>query len=439
MDIMLIIIYSVGIIFCIFCSNFFSGAEMSYSSCNKTRLENLSEDKDEKKAKRAMTAFKIADSFDDTLSTILIGNNLVNIACSSLGTIFVMDIYAMLGGKGDAPSWISTLMLTVLIIIFGETIPKISAKKRANHNALSYAYIVRNLNIILKPVVVPVVGLVNLCTKKIKGEEDNDDVAVEELTDIIETAEEENVLDEDRSELVQAAIDFNDISVYEVMTARVDVLAIDIDDDEETIQKTISESSFTRIPVYEGSIDNIIGTLSLNRYLRACLDKENPDIRSLIMPPKFVYKTTKLPIVLNELRHAKQHLAIVTDEYGGTLGVVSMEDVLEEIVGEIWDESDMVEDEVVERADGRMEIDGDMTVDDFLEEIELDEDAIDCESETMGGFAIETLEHFPEPGESFVWNGYKIKVLEVDGRRVSKLLVEKNEQQSEGNENESNR
>ncbi len=428
---MILALYFIGIFICIVFSAFFSGAEMAYSACNKTRLDNLSEDGD----KKAGIAAKIVEKFDDTLSTILIGNNLVNIACSSLGTITVIEIYKMLtgdaaGAADDAPTWISTVALTVLIIIFGETIPKISCKKSANRTALRYAGIIRVLNAVLKPVVVPVVALVKLCCRPLKGEpeESDEEEAVEELTDIIETAEEEKVLDEDTSELVQAAIDFNDISAFEVMTARVDVVAIDIEDDREKINQIIASSTFTRIPVYEGSIDNVIGTLSLNRYLRACLDEKEPDVRKLVMPPKYIYKTTKLPIVLNELRRAKQHLAIVTDEYGGTLGVVSMEDVLEEIVGDIWDESDEVISEVVERPDGRYEIDGDMGLYDFLEELGLPDDTLsDVESETVGGWTIETLEHFPESGESFEWKDWKVTVVEAEDHRVSKLLVEKNE------------
>ena len=193
-DIIIIICYSIAIIACIILSGFFSGSEMSYSACNRTRLDNLSEDGN----KRAKAAAWIVEKFDDTLSTILIGNNLVNIACSSIGTVLVITIYQMiypLAGTDDAPTWISTLVLTILIIIFGETIPKISSKKQANKKALQYAYIIRALNIILKPVVVPVVGLVKLCCLPLKGEKHNedDDVAIDELTDIIETAEEEKV------------------------------------------------------------------------------------------------------------------------------------------------------------------------------------------------------------------------------------------------------
>lgn len=428
--IIFIVCYSVAIIICICLSNFFSSSEMSYSSCNKTRLDSLAEEGN----KRASLASKITEKFDDTLSTILIGNNLANIACSSIGTVLVISVYQLIypgASADDAPSWVSTVVLTTLIIIFGETIPKITAKKNANKNALRFAYIIKGLNIVLKPVVVPVVALVRLFTKAFKGEkfDDDDDVAIDELSDIIETAEEEKVLDEDASELVQAAIDFDDTPVHDVMTARVDVVAIDIDDDLDSIDKIIEESTYTRIPVYEGSIDNIIGILSLNRYLRARLDGKNPDIRSIIMPPKYVYKTAKLPNVLQELRYAKQHLAIVTDEYGGTLGIVSMEDVLEQIVGDIWDESDEVSEEVVEHSDGKIEFDGDTTIDDFLEALDLNENEIECESDTVGGWTIETLEHFPEKNEKFEWNDYNVTVLDADDRRVLKIMVEKKQKE----------
>ncbi len=213
-EVILIIIHSFAIVLFVMLSGFFSGAEMSYSSCNRTRLDNLSEDGD----KRAKAAARIVAKFDDTLSTILIGNNLVNIACSSVGTILVISIYQLAypaSRTDDAPTWISTVVLTILIIIFGETIPKITSKKQANKKALKYAYVIRALNAVLRPVVVPVVALVKLCTLPLKGEKskEDEDVAIDELTDIIETAEEEKVLDEDAAELVQAAIDFSDTPV----------------------------------------------------------------------------------------------------------------------------------------------------------------------------------------------------------------------------------
>ena len=409
-------IYLAAILVCVFFSNFFSSSEMAYSACNRVRLENASDDG----SKRAAAAVKIVERFDDTLSTILIGNNLVNIAASSLGSLAVMELL------GDGYAWVSTVVITTLVIIFGETMPKIVAKNGANRIALRHAYFIRILSVLFKPLIMLVVGLIRLICLPLKGErtDASDDDAVEELTSIIETAEDESVLDEDRSELVQAAIDFSDVMASEVMTARVDMLALDIEDDWDELLKTIDESPYSRLPVYEDGVDNIIGVLYLNHFLKALAGDEKPDIRSLLMPVCYVYKTMKLPAVLSELRRAKQHLAVVVDEYGGTLGVLSMEDVLEQLVGEIWDETDEVEEEIVERPDGRFELDGDMVISDFIELMELNEEDFDFESDTVGGWTIEMFGSFPKVGDSFEYENFTVTVLQMDGLRVEKILVQ---------------
>ena len=409
--------YLAGIVLCVFLSNYFSSAEMAYSACNRMRLENAMEDG----SKRAAAAVRICDRFDDALSAILIGNNLVNIACSSLGSVAAILI------AGDEYAWLSTVIITVLVIIFGETMPKIIASGSANRIALRDAYVIRALTVVLKPLIWLTVGLIRLITAGMKGEDSgtDEDAAVEELSSIIETAEDEEVLDEDRSELVQAAIDFSDISAFEVMTARVDVVAIDIDDDWNDVLETIDNAPYSRIPVYEDSVDNVIGVLYLNRFLKALTDQSCPDIRSLLMKPCHVYKTMKLPAVLGELRRAKQHLAIVTDEYGGTLGVVSMEDVLEQLVGDIWDDTDTIEEEIVERSDGIYELDGDMVISDFAELLDIDEDELDAESETVGGWTIEIFGVFPREGDSIEHGGLSVTVLKMDGLRVEKVLIKK--------------
>ena len=325
-----------GIVICVYLSSFFSGSEMSYSSCSRMRLESEMEEG----SKKARIALYIVDHFDDALGAILIGNNLVNIACSSLGSVAVILITGT-----DRYAWVATVILTIAVIIFGETIPKITAKKGANNYAKKYAFIIRFLMIVLKPLVLIFVGLIALITAPMKGEliEDDSDGKVEELQTIIETAEDEDVIDEEESELVQAAIEFPDVSASEAMTARVDVLAIDIEDSWDEIIATIAKSHYTRIPVYEGSIDHIIGVLHMNKFLKAIVDSEEVDIRALLMEPCYVYKTMKLPEVLAAFRKHRQHLAVVVDEYGGTLGIISMEDVLEQVVGDIWDETDTVE------------------------------------------------------------------------------------------------
>ena len=415
---MTILLVAIGIVLCICGSAFFSACEMAVSSCNHMRLENAAEDG----SKRAETALFLARRFEDSLSAILIGNNLANIAGSSLASIMVI----LLAGN-DSYAWLATVIMTLLVIIFGETIPKITAKKKATTLAMRYAYIIRACMIVLFPLIWIIVKLIALFNLLIRPEEEQtgSEEAVEELQQLIETAEDEEVIDEDRSELVQAAIDFSDISAYEAMTARVDMETIDIDDDWASILSAVENASHSRIPVFEGSIDNIIGILYLNHFLKAVPETLEPiDIRSLIMPVCYVYKTMKLPQVLDRLRKARQHLAVVSDEYGGTLGVISMEDVLEQIVGEIWDEYDEVEPEIVMNSEGKYELDGDMPIADFIDLMEISEKDFSADSETVGGWTVEMLEKFPEPGDSFTYNDLRITVLAADERRVGKVLVE---------------
>ena len=402
---------------------------MAYSSCNVLRLENARDDG----SKKAGLAVRITEHFDDALSAILIGNNLANIGASSLASVLVILITS-----SEDYAWVSTVVLTFLVIIFGETIPKITAKKNANRIALRHAYPVRFMMIILKPLIWVVVKLIELITKGLPDQKDESgDEAVEELQSIIETAEDEDVLDEDQSELVQAAIDFSEISALDVMTARVDVCAIDIEDDWDDIMSVIEEATYSRIPVYEGSIDNIIGVLYLNHFLKAMADNGRADIRKLLMKPCYVYKTMKLPAVLNQLRKAKQHLAIVSDEYGGTLGVVSMEDVLEQIVGDIWDETDTVEHELVQRSEDEYELDGSMVISDFAELMGLDEESFSPESNTVGGWTLEMFGDFPHAGDSFHYRDFTVTVLRMtDGRRVEKVLVQRDKLPEDTEENE---
>lgn len=413
---MTVLLISLGILLCLSLSAFFSSSEMAYSACNQLRLENEAAAGN----RSARLALKIVRRFDDALSAILIGNNLVNIASSALASVLVI----ILTGN-DKWTWAATLVLTLLVIVFGETIPKITAKQNANLVAERHALPIRVLTIVLKPLVWLTVGLVRLLTFWMKPEQVGDSEAVEELQSLIETAEDEEVLDEDRSEMVRAAIDFSEIRAFEVMTARVDVEAIDIESDWDRILWQVENSSHSRLPVYEGSIDHVIGVLVLNRFLKAMTDGER-DIRAMLLEPCFVYKTMKLPDVLAQLRRAKQHLAIVCDEYGGTMGVISMEDVVEAIVGDIWDETDPIEREVVEHRDNVWELDGDMPIPSFCELIGLHEDDIEADSDTLGGWTIESFGgRFPEPGESFEYKGYKITVLEMDARRVVRVRVER--------------
>lgn len=415
-----------GIILCIIFSALFSASEMALSSANKVRIENDAEAGN----KRAASTLKLIENFDDSLGAILIGNNLVNIAASSISSVLVI----LLTGSDDL-TWVATIVITVLVIFFGETIPKITAKQNATRFSLKITPFVRFLSIVLMPLVKAVVWLVNLLTpkKELEEDEDDEDESIEELATIIETAEDEGVLDEDQKELLIAAIDFADISAYEVMTARVDIDAIDIEDSMEEIMELVNSTPFTRLPVYEDSIDNIIGVLHLNDLLKELAKNDKADIRSILMEPVFVYRTTKLPSVLQALREANQHMAIVTDEYSGIDGIITMEDVLEEVVGEIWDENDLVEEEIVARNEREYEIDGDLNIYDFLEIVEMDEDDYesDYDSETVGGWVMEMLERFPVVGDEVRYENFTLKVLEAEERRVDKLLLTIDEPEEE--------
>ncbi len=410
--------YIVAIVVLVALSGFFSASEMAVSSANRVRLENQAEDG----VRGAKLALKITENFDDTLSAILIGNNLVNIAVSSISSVV-----AILVAGNEEWTWLATLIVTVLVIIFGETMPKIVAKRNTNKLVLIFCYPLRVLMVVLRPITWIVVQLINLIMKLFPAPKEgmDDEEAHQELQSIIETAEDEKVLDEDRSELVQAALEFSEVRVSEVMTARVDIEALDAEDDWEEILDTVEESTYSRLPVYVDSIDNIIGVLYLNKFYRRLTDEDPLDIRELLSQPVYVYKTTKLPVALNQLRAAKQHLAIVTDEYGGTLGVVTIEDIMEQLVGEIWDENDIVEaDEVVERSQGVYELDGDMQLSDFIELMGWNEDDVDADSATVGGWTTEVYGSFPKEGDGFTFQNATLKVLEMDGLRVSRVLVE---------------
>ena len=419
-----------ALLLCFALSAFFSASEMALSAASRLRLESAADEG----SPRAAAALKLLDRFDSTLGAILIGNNLANAAASSLGSVIALTVAVRAGLAEGICATAATVLVTIIVIICGETVPKILAKKNAVRVSLAVAGAVRALAWLLRPAVWCAVKLTGLCVRILPApEEDGEkaqEAAVEELQSIIETAEDEEVLDEDRSELLQAALDFGEISASEVMTARVDMAAIDIEDSWEDILAAVENAPYSRLPVYEGDTDNIIGVLHLNALFRAMMDGTPVDIRPLLSEPCFLYKTVKLPAVLEELRRRKTHLGIVTDEYGGTAGVITMEDVLESLVGDIWDETDEVEPEVVETAEGLWELDGDMAIGDFLELAGLDEDEFDFASETLGGWIMELNEGFASPGDVLTYKDLTLTVLETQDKRVQRVRAAREAERS---------
>ena len=408
-------IVAISFILFFFLSFFCSSAEIIFSSANSIRLENLAEEG----SKTAKMALKVIDRFDSSLSGLLIGNNIANIGMSSLVPIVAINFGI------EQYSALLTAALTLIVILFCEVTPKILGKNNANSLSLVYSYPVRAMTLLFAPIVFVVVKAVDIILLPMgKVAPDENEMAVEELQSIIEIAQDENVLDESRSELLQSALEFYDVNAYEAMTARVDVEAIDIDDDIEDIKKKVEESAYSRIPVYRDSVDNIIGLLHQNHFLRLMLESEDIDIESLLLEPLYVYKTVKMLSLLSAFKQSQKQFAVVTDEYGGTLGIITIEDILEQLVGEIWDESDEVEDEVIAHAEGIFEVDGDMNIYDFFELVDKDEGAIDFESDTVGGWIIERFGDFPKAGDSIEYENLRITVLESGPHRVGKALAE---------------
>ena len=409
------------VIFVMIClSAYFSASEIAFNSANKMRLRKAAEDG----CRTSKIAHNICCKFTTSLSAILIGNNLANIAISTCTTLIVMNLFR---NNVALASTISTILVTIVILIFGEIVPKILAKQNADTVSRIIAIPTRILTIVLSPIVFIVMALL-FVLRKIWGSDHKDDeptVTEDELVSIIDTVEEEGVIDEGQGELLQSTLEFSDTTIEKIMTPRIDLTAIDINDDEDHINSLISDmTQFSRLPVYRGSIDNIVGVLTLTRYYKATLDEKKPDIESMLLKPCKLYKTMKLPAALAKLREAKMHLAIVIDEYGGTLGVVTMEDILEELVGDIWDDTDVIVTECIATGANTYEVMGDMSIDDFFEEIVfVKPESFTCEYITMGGWAIEMLDADPHVGDSFRYENIFVIVDRMDEERVTKLTV----------------
>ena len=418
----MIVAYTIIIIIMVALSACFSGTEAAYNSVNSMHLRREAEDG---KSSSAKLAYKICENFATTLCTILIGNNLVNIAASACATAIFMQIFAgVSGGKGIA-SVVSTAVLTIIVLIFGEIVPKILAKQHAIKICKATALPMQILTYILFPIVFVTMLIMNLI-RKIWGtaNEDEPDVTEDELSSIIDTVEKEGVIDEDQSDLLQSSLEFSDTSVEEIMTPRIDLVTIDIDDDLEDIEETIANSNYSRLPVYRDSIDDIIGILHLNLYYREAVEGKPVDIESMLLDTCYMHKTLKLPAALKMLREKQVHMAIVIDEFGGTLGVVTIEDILEEIVGDIWDESDEIISEMTEKAANEYEILGEMSIGDLFYELDFDPKDFECEYSTVGGWAIQSLNAEPHIGDSFTYEHLTITVTEMeDDILVTKLLV----------------
>ena len=392
-------------------SAFFSASETAFSSLNQIRLKSRAEDGDSSAAR----VLAMAEQYDKLLSTILIGNNIVNIAAASIGTILFTQ---MLGAERGAT--MSTIVLTIIVLIFGEVTPKSLAKEMPEKVATA----VSPFLVILMALMTPLTWLFTQWKKLLghfvhSGEADT--ITEGELMTMVSEAENDGELTDRESELIRSAIEFDDVEVEEILTPRVDVVAVEDDIPLEELAQTFAESGYSRLPVYHGTIDNIIGVVHEKDFYIARLKKATK-IDDLVVPTLYTTGSTQISQLLRTLREQHHHLAVVVDEYGGTEGIITLEDILEELVGEIWDEHDEVTEDFRKQSDGSWLVSGSASVDDLYEELDLPEEE-DIDSNTVNGLVQEKTCHLPKVGDRFTLGEYDGVVTRTAKRRVTEVRL----------------
>ncbi len=417
--------YILPMVVCIVLSAYFSATETAFSSLNKTRLKTMVE----KGNKRAELALSLAENYDKLISTILIGNNIVNIAVASIGTIFFTELLRP-GGNEEYGATLSTVVITIVVLVFGEITPKSVAKDAPEKFAIFSAPIIKGLIWVLTPVNFIFSAWKKLIAKILKTEDDTK-MSSEELLMLVEEVQQDGAIEESEGDLLKNAIEFTERKAEDILTHRVDLEAVSIDSPKEEIAKVFTESGFSRILVFEENIDNIIGTIhQKDFYVGGGITGKK--VKELIAPPLFIHKSEKISDLLKLLQVHKSHLAIVIDEYGGTLGIVTMEDILEELVGEIWDEHDEVTVDFREVSSDTFVVDCAVNFDEFCEKFDLDEPETD--SISLGGWIMEQLSKIPVEGDSFTFENLDITVTKTDAHRVEYVQVIVHEKQEDEEE-----
>lgn len=391
-------------------SAFFSATETAFSSLSLTKIK-LSAEQGNKKSQLIL---KLLEDYNKLLTTILVGNNIVNIGLSSIGTVWFISLI------GSSGATVSTVVVTIIVLIFGEITPKSLAKESPESFASFSAPIINFIRIILTPVNWLFSQWKKLVSKAFKSKDDRT-LTEEELLSLVEEVEHSGGIGEQESELIKNAMELNENDAADIATPRVDVAAIPIDASKEEISAAFAESGYSRLPVYEESIDGIVGIIHQNDFYR---EINNPDINidDVMKKPLFVPQTLKIGALLKLLQREKCHMAVVSDEYGGTYGIVTMEDVLEELVGEIWDEHDEVEEDFTQVSDGVYTVSGSADPEETLENLGIDKEV---DYATMGGWVMDELNKVPEVGDSFDCDGYTVTVTAVDGMRAETIEIKK--------------
>lgn len=406
------------------CAVFCAVTEISFSASSRPRLKVFAESG----SRKAQTALDILDDFDRAISTILIMTNIVHISVGTIVTVAVTKRY------GLSAVTVSTIITTMVLFFAGEMLPKSIAKKYAENVAMFCAAPLKFFMTVFSPLSRLLSAIGTGVSEMVKGEPELS-VTEDELYDIIEDMTEEGTLDEEQGDLISSAIQFADLTVESVITPRMDIVSVDIDDSLEDILAVIRSCSHSRLPVCRGSADNIVGILQIRKFIKAYLkNRDSLELASLIDEAFFIYQGTKLDDVLPLMTKNRQSIAIVTDNYGGTLGLVTIEDVVEEIVGEIWDEDDIVKEHIVRIGENSFSVDADEQVSDVFEEIGFEDPKDDEElvNKTLGAWAFENFGAIPSEGDSFRYCSLEVSVLEMDHNRIKRLGLEILPEEQEG-------
>ena len=404
----------IALILCIGLSAFFSATETAFSASNRIKLKNV----EGKLKDRAQTALELLEKYDSLLTTVLVGNNVVNIAGTSIATILFTRI---LGGAEDRGATIASIVMTVAVLFLGEVGPKTLAKQQPERFAMSAAPVIRAMMTVLRPVDWLFSLYRKLLAKLVKAEPEEAQIE-DELMTMIDEAQTEGDLEEEEGELLRSAIEFNEQDASDIMTPRVDVTAVEDTATAEEVAEIFRTTYFSRIPVYHEDLDHIVGTLHEKDFYKMT-HEGCTEITKIMKEPVFAPATLPISSLLKQFRTSKTHQIILLDEFGGTDGIVTLEDVLEELVGEIYDEHDEVNEDLCQAEDGSWIIQGGMQLQELMDQFEMSKEQYDAD--TVGGWAGEMLQKVPEDGDSFEKDGLRFTVTEMDGFRVTKIRAEK--------------
>lgn len=406
--------YIIAIVILTLFSGLFSATETAYSSSSKIRLKNMANDGNTK----ASSVLVILDDFDKFLTSVLIGNNIVNIASATISTLLFSLI--LKGGKGPT---VSTIVITVITLLFGEIAPKSLAKQAPEKFACATVGVVNFFEFVFTPLTIVLKGWTWLVNHFAHIKQDEGDIS-DELITMVDEAEKDGNLEEHESDLISAAIEFNDLDVKDVLTPRVDIVAVNIASSHEQIEKAFRFNSFSRLPVYENTVDNIVGVIHEKDFYELMYHNNKGPIRRIIKPVIYTSPNTQISTCMKQLQAAKLHMAVVLDEYGGTEGIITLEDIIEELVGEIWDEHDVVEDFYTKVDDYTWMVKGDAEIDDLIDRFGVEEEDEEFDFITVSGWAIAELHHIPKVNEEFDYKNLHVTITKADQRKVLEVKVE---------------